>query len=125
MTETFERSELSWYDITIAGKQFNISSRRGEEHVREVERLIEKSRNEIQDRVNGQGPATTALLIALNMADRFLAMKSELGGDPDNRDIRLELLIEKMNNVLAAENAFQDVREKKDTSAEFDKLEFF
>ena len=65
MTDDSEDGRVSWYDITIAGKQFNIASRRGEGHIRSVERLIQETVAELTGRGQGQNQINLALLTAL------------------------------------------------------------
>jgi len=82
--------EASWFDITIAGKRFNIASRHGEEHIREVERLLNETFEEVNSRVEGQSLLNIALLTALNLADQLLGEKSAKGGEEAEVDGSLQ-----------------------------------
>ena len=119
-----EESDLVWYDIKIAGKQFNISSRRGEEYIRSIERLMEQTRVEMKEQLQEQGPTNSALLIALNLADQFLSLKTVLTGGEYQWDQRLEGLVEKLDKALPGNGVYEEM-EKKGTSAMYEKLEFF
>lgn len=97
MEKRLEHSEsVRWYDITIAGKPFNIASRHGEVHIRKVERLLEKTVDEVTDRIQGKSPATIALLSALNLADQLLLMEST----SQAFNGRLELMLHRLQIAL-------------------------
>jgi len=97
-------SEPSWYDVNIGGKRFNIASRHGEAHIREVERLLEETYEEVRARAQGQTALNIALLTALNMADQLLslrlALKEESGGWTD----RVESLLQRLDMILGPES---------------------
>lgn len=98
------RSEPAWYDVTIGGKRFNIASRHGEPHIREVEKLLEETYEEVRARAQGQTAQNIALLTALNLADQLhslrLALKEESGGWTD----RVESLLQRLDVILGPES---------------------
>ena len=95
-----ENPDVSWYDITIAGKQFNVSSRFGEAHIREVERLLKETYDQVQSRVDGQSPLHIALLTALNLADQVLMLNAEKAGVGNEVGQRLESLVVRLDSIL-------------------------
>lgn len=101
MAERLQGSEaVQWYDITIDGKQFNIASRHGEGHIRKVERLLERTVEEMRERVQGKGPTTVALLTALNLADQLLVAEADRNQDVQAIHHRLERLVERLEHAL-------------------------
>lgn len=120
MTEFPEDAEVSWYDISIAGRQFNIASRRGEAHIRNVERLIEETIADLSDRVQGQNPLNLALLTALNLADRLLSLESDLNSGAGKWQEQLERMLNRLGQVVPDGYRSLDPVEKESTSAVFD-----
>ena len=115
MAETITPAEVSWYHITLAGKQFNIASRRGESHIRNVERLVGDAIEEIGTRAQGQNPLHVALLAALNLADELLTLRN---GEKENQgqwERRLENLVFRLDTVLPLDGS-----ERKDTAEVFE-----
>ncbi len=115
MAETITPAEVSWYHITLAGKQFNIASRRGETHIRNVERLVGDAIEEIRARTQGQNPLHVALLAALNLADELLTLRN---GEKDNQgqwERRLENLVFRLDTVLPPDGSA-----RKDTAEVFE-----
>jgi cell division protein ZapA (FtsZ GTPase activity inhibitor) len=102
-----DEQEASWYDITVAGKRFNIASRHGESHIREVERLLNETFEEVSARVQGQALLNIALLTALNLADRLLNLRSEQNGTSETWSRRVELLVTRLESVLHEEPSSQ------------------
>lgn len=127
MTENAEGSQVSWFDITVAGRQFNIASRRGEAHIREVETLIGQTLGEIQDRLGGQPTANKTLLLALNLADQVLSQRAEHEAGNGNWGGQLAGMVDRLNRVLPHEHsaALAVETEKKDTTAVLEKPDFF
>ena len=72
------RSEPNRYDIAIAGKKFTIASRHGEAHIREVEKLLASTYEEVAGHVQGQPALHMALLTALNLADELVNTRQAL-----------------------------------------------
>ena len=95
-----EEQEASWYDITVAGKRFNIASRRGESHIREVERLLNETFEEVSARVQGQPVMNIALLTALNLADQLLDGRSAQDGESEALSRRVEFLVTRLDSAL-------------------------
>lgn len=95
-----EEQEASWYDITVAGKRFNIASRRGESHIREVERLLNETFEEVSARVQGQPVMNIALLTALNLADQLLDSRSAQDGESEALSRRVEFLVTRLESAL-------------------------
>lgn len=95
-----EEQEASWYDITVAGKRFNIASRRGESHIREVERLLNETFEEVSARVQGQPVMNIALLTALNLADQLLDSRSVQDGESEALSRRVEFLVTRLESAL-------------------------
>ena len=91
---------VQWYDITIAGRQFNSASRHGEGHIRRVERLLEKTVEDVTDHVQGKSPATVALLTALNLADQLLISESDHVETSQALNGRLQSLLGRLENAL-------------------------
>ncbi len=126
VTERLDQSEpVQWYDITIAGKQFNIASRHGEGHVRKVERLLERTVEEMSERVQGKGPATVALLTALNLADQLLLLETGQSAAARAMNSRLEGLLQRLEEALGEPQTAHPAAETKtgisqDTPAVFD-----
>ena len=92
--------EASWFDITVAGKGFNISSRHGEEHIREVERLLNETFEEVSSRVEGQSLLNIALLTALNLADQLLGEKTAQYGKVEALSHRVETMVTRLRIAL-------------------------
>ena len=104
VTQVDERLDHSdaaqWYDITIAGKQFNIASRDGEGNIRKVERLLEKTVAEMNERLRGKSPTTVAFLTALNLADQLLLMEAGQMTASLALNGRLENLLHRLDHAL-------------------------
>ncbi len=66
------------YHINISGNRFSISSPHGEEHVREVEKLLDSQIKEVTDQTESYGPSSIALLVALNLADKLLILQKKV-----------------------------------------------
>lgn len=92
--------EASWFDITVAGKQFNIASRHGEPHIREVERLLNETFTEVNARVEAQSLLNIAFLTALNLADQLLSRDSAREGEAEEWSRRVETLVARLGTVL-------------------------
>ena len=98
------RSEPSWYDVNIGGKRFNIASRHGEAHIREVERLLEETYEEVRARTPGQPPQNLALLTALNLADQLLNLRLALKEESGDWTDRVESLLQRLDVILGPES---------------------
>ncbi len=120
MTEYSDETQVSWYDISIAGRQFNIASRRGEEHIRNVERLVEETIAERSDRVQGQSPLNVALLTALNLADQLVSLESDLSSGAGRWQEQLRRMLERLGEVVPEGYRTSDPVEKESTPAVFD-----
>lgn len=96
------RPEPSWYDITIGGKRFNIASRHGETHIREVERLLEETYEEVRGRSPGQTALNVALLTALNLADQLLSLRQAVKEESGGWTGRVEALLQRLDEILGA-----------------------
>jgi cell division protein ZapA (FtsZ GTPase activity inhibitor) len=94
------RPEPSWYDVTIGGKRFNIASRHGEAHIREVERLLEETYEEVRGRAQGQTALNIALLTALNLADQLLSLRLALKEESSGWTGRVEALLQRLDAIL-------------------------
>ena len=92
--------EASWYDITVAGKRFNIASRHGEPHIRDVERLLNDTFEEVNARVQGQSMLNIALLTALNLADEYLSLISDHNGASREWSRRVDSMVTRLQSVL-------------------------
>ena len=92
--------EASWYDITVAGKRFNVASRRGESHIREVERLLNETFEEVSARVQGQPVLNIALLTALNLADELLSQRTRESGASEELFRRVEFMMTRLASAL-------------------------
>ena len=91
--------ESRQYQINISGNRFSISSPHGEEHVREVEKLLDSQIKEVTERTEAFSPSSIALLVALNLADKLLTLQkraSKYNGIEDD----LESLCYKLDKVL-------------------------
>ena len=129
VSEFSEETEISWYDIEVGGRQFNIASRRGEAHIRAIESLIAETLTEMGGKLEGQNPTTVSWLLAMNLADQLLTLRGEQGQDSDEWDLKLKGILERLDQVLP-ENGGQPQRRdeskgEKDTAAVYDRLEFF
>lgn len=91
------QSEPNWYEISIAGKKFTIASRHGEAHIREVEKLLSSTYEEVSARVQGQTALHTALLTALNLADELVNSRQALR---DQYGERIEGLLTRLSSAL-------------------------
>jgi cell division protein ZapA (FtsZ GTPase activity inhibitor) len=89
--------EAKWYEITIAGKKFTIASRHGEAHIREVEKLIAGTYEEVSERIHGQTALHVALLTALNLADELITTRQALR---DQYGERIEGLLTRLSSAL-------------------------
>jgi cell division protein ZapA (FtsZ GTPase activity inhibitor) len=96
---------VHWYDITIAGKQFNIASRYGESHIRRLEQLLDRTLREMGSRVEGKNLATVALLAALNLADQLLEAEAARASEVKELHSRLELWLGRLDQVLGGQQA--------------------
>ena len=94
----------AWYDIAIAGKRFTIASRLGEDHIRDVERLLNETYDGIKSRSKGQSILHLALLTALNLADQLLALKNSQQGLREDWERRLDWIVGTLDAALTAEN---------------------
>ena len=99
-----------WYDITIAGRQFNIASRHGESHIRQVEALLERTLREMGDRVEGKNLISVALLAALNLADQLMEAESARAADVDALQSRLSGWLQRLDQALTHPSADQAAR---------------
>jgi cell division protein ZapA (FtsZ GTPase activity inhibitor) len=77
-SERLAQLEPNRYDIAIAGKKFTIASRRGEAHIREVEKLLASTYDEVGAHIQGQTTLHMALLTALNLADELVNARQAL-----------------------------------------------
>jgi cell division protein ZapA (FtsZ GTPase activity inhibitor) len=93
------QSELSRYDITIAGKKFTIASRHGEAHIRQVEKLLGSTYEEVSAHIQGQTALHIALLTALNLADELVNSRQALR---DQYGERIEGLLTRLTSALDA-----------------------
>lgn len=103
MSERATGQEAAWYDITIAGKRFNVASRHGEAHIRAVERLLGDTYDEVNARVKGQSALNVALLTALNLADQLLAIQSGQEGASAEWGERMETMLVRLSSALGPE----------------------
>ena len=92
--------EPSWYDVSIAGMRFNIASRRGESHIREVERILSETYSEVSSRLESQSPLNIALLTALNLADQLLSQRQGREGADQATQDRINSLVERLGSAL-------------------------
>ena len=89
------------YQINISGNRFSISSPHGEEHVREVEKLLDSQIKEVSEQTESYGPSSVALLVALNLADKLLTLQKKVSNfdgienDLESLSSRLEKVLEK------------------------------
>ena len=97
------RSEPAWYDVSIGGKRFNIASRHGEAHIRDVERLLEETYEEVRARAQGQTAVHIALLTALNLADQLHTLRTALREESGGWNERVASLLERLDSILAHE----------------------
>ena len=118
--ELAEEAQVTWYDITIAGKDFNIASRRGEAHIRDVERLVGETIEELKDGVARHHTLNLALLAALNIADQLVSLQTELNADSSPWSIQIRKILTKLDSVGSEEFFSARPSDKKDTSAVFD-----
>ena len=102
MRDEVDTPDVAWYAITIAGKQFNVSSRYGEAHIREVERLLTETHDLVHSRVDGQSALHVALLTALNLADQVLMLKRDKAGMGIEAGQRLESLVVRLDSILGS-----------------------
>ncbi len=100
-----EDQGASWYDITVAGKRFDVASRHGESHIREVEQLLNETFEEVSARVQGQPVLNIALLTALNLADQLLSARTAQDGEHEALSKRVEFLVTRLASVLETEAA--------------------
>ena len=70
-----EKNDSRQYQININGNRFSISSPYGEEHIREVEKFLDKQIADVTENSDAFGPTNVALLVALNLADKLLTLK--------------------------------------------------
>jgi cell division protein ZapA (FtsZ GTPase activity inhibitor) len=91
---------VHWYDVTIAGKQFNIASRHGESHIRQLEALLDRTLREMGDRVEGKNLVSVALLAALNLADQLLEAQQAREADVDVLQSRLSGWLQRLDQAL-------------------------
>jgi cell division protein ZapA (FtsZ GTPase activity inhibitor) len=88
---------VKWHEITIAGKKFTIASRHGEAQIREVEKLIAATYDEVSTRIHGQTALHVALLTALNLADELITTRQALR---DQYGERIEGLLTRLSSTL-------------------------
>ncbi|MBI3991790.1 MAG: cell division protein ZapA [Candidatus Lambdaproteobacteria bacterium] len=100
-----EPTESNWYDITIAGKQFTISTHHGEAHVRRVEKLLGETMDEISSRIDAKNPLNVALLTALNLADQLILRDAETHDSTREWSGRLNLLVDRLGETLRRSRA--------------------
>jgi len=98
--ENPDYAQASRYDITIAGKRFNITSRYGEGHIRKLERLVGDTIEEITARTPGQTLMNAYLLTALNLADQLLVAESTRSQDTQAQEARLERIVGRLRDAL-------------------------
>ena len=103
--ENPEEQEASWHGINVAGRRFNIASRHGEEHIRQVERLLTEAFEEVNARVEGQPILNLAFLTALNLADQLLSLKESREGQSDEWNQRVESMMTRLEAALSENNA--------------------
>ncbi len=120
MTDDSEDPRVSWYDITIAGKQFSIASRRGEAHIRGVERLIEETMAELTGKVQGQTQINLALLTALNLADRLVSHETDRNAGASRWEGQLKRMVERLSQAVPDPYGPLDSVGKEGTTAVFD-----
>ena len=94
-----EENESRQYQINISGNRFSISSPYGEEHVREVEKFLDQQINEVTEQTDAFGQTNVALLVALNLADKFLTLKKKVS-KYDGIEEDLDNLCYKLDEVL-------------------------
>ena len=87
------------YQINISGNRFSISSPHGEEHVREVEKLLDSQIKEVSEQTESYGPSSVALLVALNLADKLLTLQKRVSNF-DGIENDLESLSSRLEKVL-------------------------
>ena len=96
-----EQNDNRQYQININGTRFSISSPYGEEHVREVEKFLDQQITDVTENTDAFGSTNVALLVALNLADKFLTLKkstSKFDGiedDLNNLCFRLDKVLTK------------------------------
>lgn len=120
MDEYTEESDVSWHGITISGKQFNIASRRGEDHIRSVERRVEETISELNERVQGQTTLNVALLTALNLADQLVSLELEMKSAPGRFDQQLRVMVTRLMSVIPEDKSVMRASNKEGTTAVFD-----
>ncbi|MDH4248772.1 MAG: cell division protein ZapA [Deltaproteobacteria bacterium] len=98
----------AWFDIAIAGKRFTIASRQGEAHIRQVERLLNATYEEIKSRSKGQSILHLALLTALNLADQLLMLKDSQDSVRGEWEQRLDLIVATLDAALTAESTAEE-----------------
>ena len=118
--EYTEETDVSWHGISIAGKQFNIASRRGEAHIRNVERRVEETITELNERVQGQTTLNVALLTALNLADQLVSLESEMKSAPGRFDQQLRVMVTRLMSVIPEDESVMRASNKEGTTAVFD-----
>jgi len=95
-----QEPEARWYTVTIAGNQFDIASRKGESHIRQVESLLDTTHAEVAARAVGQPPHNLALLTALNLADQLLELRNQRQGNDDLWNQRVSTMVDRLQRVL-------------------------
>ncbi len=93
-------SELKQYQISIQGNRFAIASAYGEEHVRQVERLLEQQIEEIQQQAGLSGGTQTLILAALNITDQLLKLRMIQQNQDADLMRRVEVACEKLEHAL-------------------------
>ena len=101
--EESPRESVHWYDISIAGKQFNIASRHGESHIRRLEQLLDRTMRDMGDRVAGKNLVTVALLAALNLADQLLEAEAARTSDVEALNARLATWLDRLDQALGGQ----------------------
>ncbi|MBC8258608.1 MAG: cell division protein ZapA [SAR324 cluster bacterium] len=92
------------YQINISGNRFTISSPYGEEHVREVEKFLDRQIKEVSEQTEAFGPSSIAMLVALNLADKLLALQKRVSKF-DGLEEDLDTLCFRLDKVLANNDA--------------------
>ncbi len=93
-------SELKQYQISIQGNRFAIASAYGEEHVREVEQMLEQQIAEIQQQAGLAGGTQALILAALNITDQLLKLRRAQQNLDEGLLARVEAACEKLERAL-------------------------
>ncbi len=90
--------EISWHRIEVAGRQFQVSSRRSQSHMQEVERLLAETHAEVKVNLEGHPPLHAALLTAINLADQLICR--EQGHAVRQSNLRIKSLLGRLDQVF-------------------------